>query len=523
MKQLINEIFNVVPNIRKTSNGKEYMIVYVDKNTSTDDTFAAKDTIFKNYGMQYLPKCKELFVKGKLLTGIARYMPHAWGWFIWGDPRKSPYIGYIKKFIQDLPLLETPPSDGQKRDYQSIMSNFDDAIRQMIDDTSPSDFLSQKKEEKEIDPKIQAKVDDFKKLVRDGFDRPETKLFLEGIMNFKKELMKHDIWKLGWNNMLTALASRDWKATEVRSKGEWYEMGWIPREGVPPIVLIGKGAKYSSFSPKEKEKITNDFLAKKGVNSVSELYPSAGRELKRILKGRKIYGSDYLYNYLAYDKADLTERTDIPPEKIERDEKAPEGWYSKLKTSDKDKLLTESLVKFAQSPECGSLIVVRSNTQAGLNGARGNATSRGVINLVNDDYIDLPTAVHELLHSLKHLPMAYKNNESLKKFYSPPATDKEMEQEADLCAAFVVSNYFSKEEYDIQPHMNYIASWGANKSNSDKTIDNILIIANFIIKGIDKYANWQANYQMENTKKVFNGFVNRINESDKKRFMDVID
>ena len=116
-----------------------------------------------------------------------------------------------------------------------------------------------------------------------------------------------------------------------------------------------------------------------------------------------------------------------------------------------------------------------------------------------------------------------KNNESLKRFYNPPATDKEMEQEADLCAAFVVSNYFSEKEYNVQPHLNYIASWGANKNNSDSTIDNILLVANFIIKGINKYANQQAVAQMEGARKKFCNLLERMNKSDKKRFTYIID
>ena len=130
-----------------------------------------------------------------------------------------------------------------------------------------------------------------------------------------------------------------------------------------------------------------------------------------------------------------------------------------------------------------SIIVKADNTQEGLGGARGNATSKGEMNLVDDEYMRFPTAVHELLHSLRHWVFASANNPKLKRFYYRNDNRDIREQEAELCAAFVISNY----GYNVQPHLNYLKTWELSRDNCNKVFDQIAEVATFIEKGVIKY------------------------------------
>ena len=59
------------------------------------------------------------------------------------------------------------------------------------------------------------------------------------------------------------------------------------------------------------------------------------------------------------------------------------------------------------------------------------------------------------------------------------------EQEAELCAAFVIANY----GYNLQSHLNYVYSWNLTKVNASQVMDQIAEVATFIENGLNKYLN----------------------------------
>ena len=152
---------------------------------------------------------------------------------------------------------------------------------------------------------------------------------------------------------------------------------------------------------------------------------------------------------------------------------------------EKDMLLTKAIVEFAASDECGNVVINPDNTREQLGGARGNATSSGEINLIDDQYIQFPTAVHELTHQLRHWAFASTNNPALKRFYYRNSNRDIREQEADLCSAFVSYNF----GYSIQSRLNYLQNWGLTKDNVNEVFNQIADLAQYIENGVQKYMN----------------------------------
>lgn len=466
MKQILNETYNVVQKTYTSKAGKRFLLVYVDPKTSSDSAFDAKEK-FKEYGMQYLPSVIK-----------SQYIPHAWGWVLW-DGEQDKQMPLVKKFVNDLPKLETAPENGNPREFGDITSNLSETLQQILEEIEEADTLSVNNA---LDADVKERMEKFKTMVQNGLGNEQTQDFLKQIIAYRNELRKHNIYNLSWSNMILAFLARNGKATEVRPLKQWESMGYTPKQGIKPIGLVGKGCKHKRYTEQEKQKIINKYLADMGVNSIEELPPSSQYDLKnRKLKGRAIPGTEYLYTYAAYDRQDMEPKGDVPVEK--EPEELENWWWDKLPKDEKDDALTEALIKFASSDECGNIVVKADNTQEGLGGARGNATSSGEMNLVDDEYMRFPTAVHELLHSLRHWVFASTNNPKLKRFYYRNDNRDVREQEAELCATFVISNY----GYNVQPHLNYLKSWDLSKENCNKVFDQIADVANFIEKGVMKY------------------------------------
>ena len=466
MKQLINEVYNIVQKTYTSKTGKSFLLVYVDSKTSSDNTFDAKET-FKQYGMQYLPSVIK-----------SAYIPHAWGWVLWnGENDKQ--MPLIKKFINDLPKIESAPENGDERGFEEITGNLSEVLQTILKEIAEADTLSVNNA---LDAEVKERMEQFKAMVQDGLGNEQTQDFLNQIILYRNELRKHNIYNLSWSNMVLAYFARNGKATEVRPLKQWDDMGYEVKPGVKPIGLVGKGCKYKRYTEEEKEKIIANYLQKMNVNSIEELPPSSQYDLKnRKLKGRPIAGTDFLYTYAAYDRGDMVPKQGV---EVEKEPEEPENWWwDKLPRDEKDDALTDALIRFASSDECGNITVKADNTQEGLGGARGNATSSGQMNLVDDAYMRFPTAVHELLHSLRHWVFASTNNPKLKRFYHRNENRDVREQEAELCAAFVSSNY----GYNVQPHLNYLKSWDLNKDNCNKVFDQIAEVANFIENGVIRY------------------------------------
>ena len=467
MKNILTETFNLQQKFYKTKSGKSPLLIYVDKNTSTDNPYDSKEK-FKEYGMVYLP------------SKLGNYAPHNWGWILW-DGENDRQMGYVKKFINDLPTLETAPDTGT-RGFEDITSNLEGVVREILKDIEETE-AKMPPPKTQLDAETKKRIEDFKVMVQNGLDNDATARFIENIIRYRAEARKRNLLKLGWTNMMLAYLARDGEAYEIRPLKQWLEMGYQPKKGVPPIGLIGKGHKYIPYTQAQKEKVIQSYLAAKGVSSIEELPKSSYYDLKnRKLKGRPVPGSEYQYSYEAYDRNDVEPiegaEVETPPEAPEKD-----WWWDTAERDEKDIKLTNALIAFAQSDECGNIRIKDDNTAWGLGGARGNAGGNGRINLIGDGKMVFPTAVHELTHAIRHTVFASKNNPALKRFYNGTADEIIMEDEAELCAAFVASKY----GYDIQPHLNYLKTWHLDKYNCNKVFDQIADVADFIENGVEKY------------------------------------
>lgn len=464
-RRILREHFSLQQKIYNTKSGKNPLLIYVDPKTSTDNTFGAKDK-FKEYSMIYLP------------SKLGNYAPHAWGWILW-DGKNDKQMGFVKKFVNDLPKLETPQENGKSRGFDEITSGLDKIVADILRDIDATEGFSSNGVQ---DEDAKRRIEEFKNMLQNELGNEKTQEFVKSLIEYRKELKKHNMYALGWTNIMLAYFAREGKATQIRPLKEWERMGYQPKSNIQPIVLIGKNCKHIPYTKEQKEKIIQSYLEEKGVSTVDELPKSSQYDLfNRRLKGRIIPGTEYQFAYNAYDILDVQP---IHGE-AERDPEEPDEnwWWDKLPADEKDNALTEALIKFAESDECGNITIKADNTKEGLGGARGNATNTGIINLIDDGMSRFPTAVHELTHQLRHWEFASANNPKLKRFYNRFSDRDIREQEAELCASFVISNY----GYDLQPHLNYVFNWGLGKDNCNKIFDQIAEVADFIEKGIQKY------------------------------------
>ena len=467
----LNETINLTQKVYNTKTGKNPLLIYIDTKTSTDNTYELKDKL-KEYGMEYLP------------SKLGKYAPHSWGWILWnGENDKQ--MSYVRKFIDDIPSIESAGEDGE-RGFGEITGELEKTVQEILKSISAAEKIQSKSP---ADEETKKRLEDFKNMLQNELGNEKTQEFVKALIMYRAELRKHNMYNLSWTNIMLAYFSRDGKATQIRPLKEWEKMGYEPKENIPPIKLIGKNSKHIKYTPQQKERIISDYLAEKGVDRVEDLPQSSQYDLyNRRLKGRVIPGTEYQFTYDAYDVLDVQPIKGANIEK-EPDEPDTNWWWDKASEDEIDKRLTKALIEFASSDECGNLTIDVTNPEAGLGGARGNATNTGTINLINDDKMKFPTAVHELTHQLRHWEFASGNNPALKKFYGRNQNRDIREQEAELCAAYVcaVFNKTFNAKFDLQPHLNYVFNWGLGKENCAQVLDNISEVANFIEKGVRKY------------------------------------
>ena len=465
MRRNLREYYELATNdsILKTKNGKGFKLVYVDPNLSTDDTFINKD-LMKKYGMEYQPYNRYI----RNIKGV----PNAWGWIIWDGSEQEIYP-LIKKFAEEIGNQETPPEDGNRRTIEQVLSTIEQ-LKSVIMQAQDSGRL-------EIDGSgIIANAEEFKKKLVQGIGSNETMEALYQLSKFRTEMSRHRGHQLSFlNTILIFLQKRD--ATDVRSKGEWKDMGYMPKPDATPIVLAMPSRFKKLFGAKYDE-VVRRFLEKEGVAAISELTPSQRRRLDRETKYPDPQGG--FKEYIAYDIADLI--------KGEGAEEFPENnfkWYdADSDETNKERLLIDACIKFGKSIGVKSYEFISKDK---LGGSRGYASSGGDVRIVDDkrNHGLLSTVIHETAHQIMHWEVVSTTNPSLKKFYrggSMLRGTEIIEQEAELCAWIVLSGFGYKNQ---QEHFNYLANWGMNLDNCSKVFDSIMKISDFMYEGIMKQLN----------------------------------
>lgn len=460
-RKLIREYYQLATNdsMLKTKRGKGFKLVYVDPNASTDSTLEHKE-LMKKYGMVYLPYSKYLIgVKG---------IPNAWGWIVW-DGNEDETYGLIRRFAEEIGSQETPPDGGKQRDVEEVLASIEQ-LKGLI--------MSVQSVNKNIDGKgIISNAEEFKKKLVQGIGSQETMDALAELARFRLEMSKHRGHKLSFLNTIMIFFQKP-NARDVRSKGEWREMGYTPKPNATPIVL-SMPSSFKQLTGALYDEVVRRFLEKEGVRSKSELTPSQLRRLDRETKYPDLKSG--FKPYIAYDISDLI--------KGEGAEEFPENnfkWYdADSDETEKERILINACISFGKSIGVVDYSFVDKDE---LGSSRGSASSSGYVKIVNDkkNHGLLSTVIHETAHQIMHWEVVHTANPSLKKYYrggSELRGSDIIEQEAELCAWIVLSGFNYEHQ---QEHFNYLANWGMNVNNCSAIFDSIMKVADFMYEGIIK-------------------------------------
>lgn len=464
-KRLVREYYELAANdsILRTKNGKGFKLVYVDPNMSTDSTFDNKE-LLKKYGMEYLPYNRYI----RNIQGV----PKAWGWIVWDGSEQEVYP-LIKKFAEEIGSQETPPENGDSRTIEEVLAS----IEQLKDVIMKAQASGQVR----INGSgIIANAEEFKKKLVQGVGSRETMDALAELTRFRIEMSKHRGHQLSFLNTILIFLQKG-NATDVRSKGEWKEMGYTPKPDATPIVLA-MPASFKKFYGAQYDEIVRKFLDREGVRAISELTPSQKRRLDRETKYPDTQSG--FKDYIAYDISDLI--------KGEGAEEFPENnfkWYdADSDETEKEKILIDACISFGKSIGIRSYEFIDKSK---LGGSRGYASIDGDVRIVDDkrNHGLLSTVIHETAHQIMHWEVVHTKNPNLKKFYrggSALRGSEIVEQEAELCAWIVLSGFGYENQ---QEHFNYLANWGMNISNCSDVFDSIMKVADFMYEGIMKQLN----------------------------------
>lgn len=462
MKKIrLNEYFQLARNKTplQTKSGKGFKLIYVDPELSTDSTFDNKE-LLKKYHMEYLPY-------NRYIRNIPD-IPKAWGWIVW-DGTEAEIHPYIKKFADEIGQQETPPDGGVPRTAEQVLAAIDD-VRDII--------MQAEEASDEIDGgEIIARAEEFKEMLAKGIGSKETMDALAELVRFRIEMSKHMGHQLSMVNTIMAFFQKP-NARDVRSKGEWREMGYTPKEGAVPIVL-SMPSRFKKYYGSKYNEIVKRFLEKYNVTLISDLTPSQKRRLDRATKYPDVNCG--FKPYLAYDISDM-----IAGEGAETFPENKFKWYdADSDETEKERLLIDACIAFGKSIGVKDYEFVSGDR---LGGSRGTASSNGYVKIIDDkkNHGSVSTVIHETAHQIMHWEVVMTTNPKLKRFYQGGSMlrGKEIvEQEAELCA-WVVLTAFGYENQ--QEHFNYLANWGMNVSNCNKVFDQVMNVANFVYNGMEK-------------------------------------
>jgi hypothetical protein len=445
----------------KTKNGKGFQVVYVDPKLSTDNTFDNKE-LMKSYGMEYLPYNR--FIK------YAKGVPHAWGWVIW-DGRENEVYPLIKKFAEEIGEKETAPEGSDARTIEEVLASIE-PLKQVIMSAESSGAVDGKA--------IIANAEKFKEMLSKGIGSEETMAALAELMRFRNEMKRHMGHSLSFlNTLLVWIQKKD--ARDVRSKGEWADMGYTPKPDATPLIL-SMPSRFKQLYGDKYEAAVRNFLKKEGVDLISDLTPSQKRRLDRATKYPDPNGG--FKPYLAYDVSDM-----IAGEGAEEFPENNFKWYDKdTDETNKEKRLIDACIMFGMSIGIKAYEFVDN---AKLGGSRGNASNKGYIQIADDkrNHGLLSTVIHETAHQIMHWEVVHTAHPNLKRFYqggSMTRGSEIVEQEAELCAWLVLSGFGYENQ---QEHFNYLGNWGMTVDNCNKVFDSIMKVAQFIYDGMEEQLN----------------------------------
>lgn len=459
---LLLETLNLANANLKTKNGKGFSIIYVDPKTSTDNIYDKKE-LLKKYGMEYLPYNRYI----KYVRGV----PHAWGWLIW-DGQESQIYPLVRKFAEEIGAQETPPENGKAREIEAVLSTIEQ-IKPLIMQAGASSS--------DVDSDgIIGKAEELKKRLAQGIGSKETMDALNELVKFRMEMKRHMGHPLSLMNTILVWLQKP-NATDVRSRGEWKDMGYTPKEGATPIIL-SMPARFKSFYGAKYDEIVRAFLEKEKVKLISDLTPSQKRRLDRETKYPDPKSG--FKGYIAFDISDMVAGPNA--------EQFPTNnfkWYdADSEATSKEERLIKAVIEFGESLG----IKYEYKDINALGGARGYASAKGDVAIADDKRNKglLSTVIHETGHQIMHWEVVKTKNPRLVKFYFGGTNrgNQIVEQEAELCAWIVLSAFGYREN---QEHFNYLANWGMNVENCNNVFDQVFKVAEYVYDGVTAILNNQ--------------------------------
>ena len=439
-KALLKESFDIKKANYTKKDGSVKPVLYIEAG-GTDNTYAVKDMVKKNFGAMFFNK--------------------KWMWWIPNDQNALDELMNNKIIPCQKYLLsvEEKGTNGEGRDVISVIDNLIKIV------SSSSD------ENMQYSGDLLGKLDKLKLELMNAVSADEFKKRLEPIIKFRNA---QGAGYSFMNSILIYLQNK--KAKMVKSKTNWFAANRGIKSGAEPIALVVPVGK-KSLTPEQRKDTKNIYL--RNLNKTEEELTVGEREiLKKKLNGTVASSFKPVASF--YDISDtyvLSGKEDLvgDPNKIDNIE-----WYDKKNGEDpKTVKLCDAAIMFAQKER---KLSVRYSDDLG--GARGVSDNHDTITLLKGEKKGagmLNTICHETAHELLHF--RYANMPVGNYFIGTEEGRGIVEQQAELTAWIVLRTF----GLDSPTSINYMGIWGMDEKNAVKVFDTVAGAATAIIKGIQKY------------------------------------
>lgn len=459
MTRIINEVFDYRTGYYTTNKGKKKLMAYIDS-SSSENTFQYKDKLKNEFGASFM-------------SGIGRR--GAWVWWL-KSPNDPRIETQVKPAIEFLTSVEQPSEEnGQKREFVDVI---DQLINDMKNASEDTDIVNQGNVKCMSKNEVTDKLTQIKE---DIISTMSSKEFLDKIAPILKLRASCGYAYSIRNTLLIYI--QDAKATDVRSDTNWGELNRSVNHDALRICMFRPNGSKLYGTKEAREKATLKFLESVGKESVEDLTPGEKERLRALLNSNDASrGYSFSPNWCDVRFTKQIEHK----EDIYGDPSAINNLPWNSYDAEENEYMSD-LIDAAISVAQKAGVNVQYKSEEELGGAKGNATSTGVINLIQNAPRNvgmLNTVIHETAHQLLHFTYLKSKNPEVKDYFVGTSAGRALvEQQAELTALVVL------KELDIEDDtsLNYIAGWGGDRKNAGVVFDSIAGAATYITNNILDY------------------------------------
>lgn len=455
MKNDLNEVFQ----ISKGRDAKGNIIAYLDPdNPENSDTFKHKD-IFKNHG------AKPYVENGKFKF---------WFWYV--GKTEDQWRNVFEKLIKPaLKKAHQAQDAGESESEQSLVASLDTLISD-VENTPTEGSGGLPEPEKN---KLKADLTQLKERLVNLDNDEEFKKTMKTITAFKNA--QGHPYSFG-NTILIWIQNSN--ARFVMSKPRWVNYNKkVKPEELKNAIWVRSPSKSDmrAYSKQEKEQITNDFLRKKGKQSVNDLTVGERDRLNVMLRGS--FGGNRFDFTPAYDVSQVEQIAGKEDLMKDYDKFKEIKWHEENMVSEEVRPIYNALLGFAKSKG------IETNLVDDLGGARGMSKS-GSIDVLKNEGNDVgltKTLAHEITHEILHQNYLQSKDPEMKEYFLGRQEGRDLvEQQAELSAWMIMASY----GFDLSTtSFNYAAIWGADKEKMIKVFDMVTNVVNYILNYINNHLN----------------------------------